>query len=149
VTEPLRLSFGVSCRAVDAFDMWTRGISMWWPTNHTVSGDRDALVIIEPQVGGRIFERAPWGAEFDWGWITRWQPPLVFAYRWHIASLADTATEVEIRFIEQEDRTTLVEIEHSGFDALGAEGPLRRDGNRVGWDELIPSFVAACAARQI
>lgn len=142
--EPLRVSFEVECSAVDAFDMWTRGISMWWPRSKTISRDRNAVVVIEARLGGRIFERAPSGEEFDWGWITSWQRPLRFTYRWHIGSSPDTATEVEVRFTEQGDRTTLVEIEHRGFEILGVEGPSRRDRNRLGWEEFIPVFVAAC-----
>jgi hypothetical protein len=145
VIEPLRLSFTVACSAADAFDMWTLGTSMWWPKAHTISGERDAAVVIEPRLGGRIFERTRSGEEFVWGRITGWQRPHAFAYKWHITSHPDTATDVEVRFTEQDDRTTLVEIEHSGFETLGPEGPLRRDRNRAGWDELIPSFVAACA----
>jgi Activator of Hsp90 ATPase homolog 1-like protein len=147
VIEPLRLSFTVGCNAADAFDMWTLGMSMWWPTSHTVSGERDAVVVIEPRVGGRIFERMPSGEELDWGWITSWQRPLGFVYRWHISTPPEQATEVEVRFTEQPNQTTRVEIEHRGFELLGIEGQKRRDSNRAGWEALIPRFAAACTER--
>ena len=41
------------------------------------------------------------------------------------------------------DRATWVEIEHRGWDVLGAEGQSWRDRNRAGWSTLLPSFVAA------
>ena len=145
--EPLRLSFTVACCAADAFDMWTLGTSMWWPREHTISGERDAAVVIEPRLGGRIFERTRSGEEFVWGHITGWQPPHAFTYRWHIGTPPEQATEVEVRFACQDNSTTLVEIEHRGFERLGAEGETRREGNRVGWEAFIPRFAAACAER--
>jgi Activator of Hsp90 ATPase homolog 1-like protein len=147
VIEPLRLSFTVACDAADAFDMWTRRTSMWWPKAHTISGERDAAVVIEPRSGGRIFERTRSGEEFEWGRITDWQPPDAFTYRWHISTPPEQATEVEVRFTDQHNGTTLVEIEHRGFEQLGAEGETRREGNRVGWEAFIPRFAAACGER--
>jgi hypothetical protein len=147
VIEPLRLSFTVACSAADAFDMWTLGTSMWWPKAHTISGERDAAVVIEPRLGGRIFERTRSGEEFVWGRITGWQRPHAFTYRWHISTPPEQATEVEVRFTGQDNSTTLVEIEHRGFEQLGAEGETRREGNRVGWEAFIPRFAAACAER--
>jgi hypothetical protein len=104
-------------------------------------------VVIEPRLGGRIFERTRSGKEFVWGRITGWQRPHAFTYRWHISSPPEQATEVEVRFTGQDNSTTLVEIEHRGFERLGAEGETRREGNRVGWEAFIPRFAAACAER--
>jgi hypothetical protein len=36
-----------------------------------------------------------------------------------------------------------VEIEHSGWEALGDEADAWRDQNRAGWDALLPHFAAA------
>ena len=120
---------------------------MWWPKTKTISGERDAAVVIEPRLGGRIFERTRSGEEFVWGRITGWQRPHAFTYRWHIGSPPAQATEVEVRFTGQDNSTTLVEIEHRGFERLGAEGETRREANRVGWETFIPRFAAACAER--
>ena len=53
------------------------------------------------------------------------------------------ATEVEIRFIERDDATTLVEIEHRGWERLGADGEGWRDRNHDGWATLLPHYIAA------
>jgi hypothetical protein len=50
---------------------------------------------------------------------------------------------VEIRFIDGGDATTQVEIEHSGWDRLGADGESWRDRNHGGWATLLPHYVAA------
>jgi hypothetical protein len=40
---------------------------------------------------------------------------------------------------------TTVEIEHRGWESLGAEGKDWRDRNRGGWATLLPLYVAAAA----
>ena len=69
-TDPLRISFEVRCPARHAFEVWTNGIATWWPANHSVSGEQGLDVVLEPRVGGRIFERTPTGQEHEWGEIT-------------------------------------------------------------------------------
>ena len=59
--EPLRLTFEVACPAAHAFQVWTERIAAWWPLDHTVSGQRGLRVVLEPHLGGRIFERTPTG----------------------------------------------------------------------------------------
>jgi uncharacterized protein YndB with AHSA1/START domain len=65
--EPLRIAFGVACPPERTFELWTERTSTWWPATHTVSARPDVQVIIEPGVGGRIYERTPQGDEHDWG----------------------------------------------------------------------------------
>ena len=108
-----------------------------------MSGAADAAVVLEPRPGGRIFERTPDGIEHDWGEVTIWEPPTRFGYLWHLRRDRADATEVEIRFVAAGERATRVEIEHRGWDVLGAEGQSWRDRNRAGWSTLLPSFVAA------
>jgi hypothetical protein len=74
MTPPLRITFEVACAAEHAFDVWTSRIGTWWPTDHTVTGQRDLLVVLEGEVGGRIFERTSDGVEHDWGEVTDWEP---------------------------------------------------------------------------
>ncbi|HYU83171.1 MAG TPA: hypothetical protein VEK80_00080, partial [Kribbellaceae bacterium] len=82
--EPLRLSFEVACPAEHAFRVWTAKISRWWPADHTVTGEPGLDVVLEPRVGGRIFERTAAGAEHEWGEITAWEPPRRLGYLWHL-----------------------------------------------------------------
>jgi hypothetical protein len=50
---------------------------------------------------------------------------------------------VEIKFVES-GAGTRVEIEHRGWDRLGALGPDWRNANQAGWRGLLPQFIAAC-----
>jgi len=144
--EPIRLSFDVACPVAHAFDVWTRRIAAWWPVDHSVSGEPDLAVILEPRVGGRIFERLASGVEHDWGEITTWDPPSRLGYLWHLRRDRADATEVEVRFVDRGDATTRVEIEHRGWERLGAGGEEWRDRNRGGWATLLPHYVAAAGS---
>jgi uncharacterized protein YndB with AHSA1/START domain len=140
--DPLVISFDVACSPAHAFETWTSRIDAWWPADHTASGDRDAVITLEPQLGGRLFERTPEGEEHDWGRVQEWDPPNRFGYTWHLRRDAADATDVRITFSALDDGGTRVEIVHSGWERLGAEGQEWRDRNRGGWDTLLPHFVA-------
>lgn len=146
-TEPLELVFTVACSPEHAFEVWANRTSLWWPHGHSVSGDRDLTVTIEPRAGGRIYERTPEGVEHEWGEVLTWEPPRRLVYLWHLRFDRADATEVEIGFApEPGGAGTAVTIVHRGWERLGAKGPERRARNERGWGGLIPHFVAACAA---
>jgi uncharacterized protein YndB with AHSA1/START domain len=140
--EPLNLEFEVDCEPAHAFDVWTARTSLWWPKSHTVSTESGLEVVFEPRVGGRIFERTNSGTEHDWGRILAWEPPGRIVYEWHLRVDRADATEVEIRFEPSGERTR-VQIEHRGWDRLGAPAIPRREGNLAGWGSLLPHYVAA------
>ena len=139
---PLRIEFDVDCAPAHAFAVWTEHIDRWWPRSHTVSGD-PALVVLDPELGGRLFERTADGAEIVWGEITAWEPPRRFAYLWHIRRDRSDATDVVISFDDGEAGSTRVRIVHDGWERLGSDGPSWRDANRGGWAGLLPHFQTA------
>ena len=141
--EPIRIELEVRGPARHAFEVWTNRISTWWPADHTVSGEPGLTVVLEGRPGGRIFERTSDGTEHDWGEVTVWEPPSRLGYLWHLRRDRADATEVEIRFTDRDDATTLVEIEHRGWERLGASGRDLRDGNCGGWATLLPHYEAA------
>jgi uncharacterized protein YndB with AHSA1/START domain len=143
--EPIRLRFEVACPVEHAFAVWTDRIGQWWPTDHTVSAEPGLTVVLEGRPGGRIFERRMSGLEHDWGEVTVWEPPTRLGYTWHLNRDASDATEVEIRFVATGEELTTVEIEHRGWERLGAEGEPWRDRNRGGWATLLPHYIAATA----
>ena len=96
--EALEFEVAVQCSNDHAFDVWANRTSMWWPRDHTRSGDPSAVVTFEPRVGGRVFERTPDGTEHDWGEVTVWEPPDRLVYLWHIYGDRSEATLVEDHF---------------------------------------------------
>lgn len=143
MTEPLWLRLEVACSAEHAFAIWTTRIDAWWPADHTASGRNDARVVLEPFVGGRIYERTSDGTEHDWGEVTHWEPPHRLGYLWHLRRDRADATDVEIRFVAATASSTVVEIEHRGWERLGADADVWRDRNRMGWSTLLPHFTTA------
>jgi uncharacterized protein YndB with AHSA1/START domain len=143
MTEPLRITLEVSCGLDHAFDTWTTHIDQWWPADHTVSGRADSTIVLEPGIGGRIIERTTDGVEHHWGSVTAWEPPTRLAYEWHIGRTPAVATVVDVRFRAVAAARTAVDIEHTGWERLGAEADTWRTRNQHGWDTLLPHFVAA------
>ena len=139
--DPLKLSFNVACTLDHAFETWTQRINLWWPADHTVSGKSNVTIVLEPVVGGRIYERMPNGDEHEWGEITAWEPPHRFSYLWHLRRDRADATDVEITFAQTDDGATRVDIVHSAWERLGAGGQDWRDRNFDGWNSLLPHFI--------
>ncbi len=61
-------------------------------------------------------------------------------YLWHLRRDRADATEVEIRSVRRGDVATRIEIEHRGWERLGAGGQDWRDRNRAGWETLLPHY---------
>ncbi|MGN6793532.1 MAG: SRPBCC domain-containing protein [Streptosporangiaceae bacterium] len=138
----MRLWFVVGCWAAPAFRVWTSRMSTWWPPDHTVTGHPER-VVLQGDVGGRIYERTADGAEHDWGEVTVWQPPSRLAYLWHLGIDRAIATEVDIRFVARGETATRIEIEHRGWERLGDAASSWREQNVAGWQSLLPHFRAA------
>jgi uncharacterized protein YndB with AHSA1/START domain len=145
VIDSIRLSFEVACPVEHAFAVWTTSIDQWWPRDHTVSAATGLTVVLEARPGGRIFEREASGVEHDWGEVTVWEPPARLGYTWHLNRDRTDATDVEIRFVADGEAVTRVEIEHRGWERLGAEAASWHDRNAGGWSTLLPHYIAACA----
>jgi uncharacterized protein YndB with AHSA1/START domain len=140
--EPLRMELTVECSVEHAFETWASETSRWWPSDHTVTGERGLTVTFEGRTGGRIFERTSSGAEHDWGEVLVWNPPHRLTYLWHIGRDRGHATEVDISFARVAEATAIV-IEHRGWERLGAAGAEMRERNRRGWSGLLPHFTRA------
>jgi len=145
MSGPLGLRFVVTCRPETAFRLWTEGIGKWWPADHTVSGD-PAAVVFEGRVGGRVFERARDGSEYEWGRVTLWEPPSLLGYTWYLGGESDDATDVRIGFCASGDDSTVVEIQHQGWERLGTRAEAWRERNRSGWESLIPHLIQAASS---
>jgi uncharacterized protein YndB with AHSA1/START domain len=116
-----------------AFRRFTDEIALWWPlASHSVGEDQAETVVMEGRVGGRIVETIRGGREVVWGTITAWEPPRRVAFTWHPGQAPATAQDVEVRFSPAGDRTR-VELEHRGFERLGALGRRARRGYPIGW----------------
>ena len=68
---PLEKEIRVACSREHAFAVFTSRIDVWWPRGHRRFGESELR--LEPFVGGRFFERAANGEEFDLGAVRIWE----------------------------------------------------------------------------
>lgn len=112
---------------------------------HSLSTVRAVDCVIEPHVGGEVYELRDDGARFSWGRVIEWEPPQRFVMTWHPGMPPDVAQQVEVRFTP-EGRGTRVDLEHRGWDVLGPQADEMREGYNNGWETVfVQLFAAACA----
>ena len=130
-TEAIRKTVLVDFTPAEAFELFTARIASWWPVGtHSYGGDAVKDVVLEPQVGGRLYEVTDDGQQ-DWGRVLGWDPPHRLRLDWQIGEAC--GTEVEVRF-SPEGPGARVELEHRGFSrpAIHATALHRRLGRRPG-----------------
>jgi hypothetical protein len=123
-----------------AFSVFVEQMETWWPATHHIQKDPFELIVVEPRVGGRWYERTVTGQECDWGTVLGWDPPNGVRLSWHVGPGHDSpdwvadmdpakASEVEVRFTSLDAGTTVVELIHSKLDRHGE-----------GWEQLRAIF---------
>jgi Activator of Hsp90 ATPase homolog 1-like protein len=124
-----------------AFRTFTAELGSWWPLpSKSVSMEDAETVMVEPAVGGRVYERARGGEQHPWGEVLVWDPPTRFAFSWHPGRAAETSQEVDVRFTGVEGGTR-VELEHRGWERLVGHGGEIPEHFDSGWDEALASYV--------
>ncbi|MEX2124021.1 MAG: SRPBCC domain-containing protein [Woeseia sp.] len=137
---PVRRSVDVSWDPDAAFRRFTADFESWWPTaTHSIGGKRVARVIFECREGGGIVEELVDGRRFQWGTVTRWDPPHAVGFSWHPSRDASTAQDVEVTFTPA-GAGTRVELTSSGWERLGAKGRRERKGYNIGWGSVMATY---------
>ncbi len=146
IVAPVRKAVEVARPPAEAFAIFTERIAAWWPLakGHSVYGADAATCRIEPRIGGAVSEQAKDGRTSLWGTVLAWEPPHRFIMTWHPGREADTAQEVEVRFIATAAGTR-VELEHRGWESLGAKATETRARYDGGWAVVLDiHFKKAC-----
>jgi uncharacterized protein YndB with AHSA1/START domain len=133
-----------------AWQVFTQKMSTWWPlATHKIGLSKAVDAIIEPQEGGRWYERGEDGSTCDWGRVLAWEPNGRLVLSWQITADwgfdPELHTEVEIRFIPEGTGRTRVELEHRGLGAYrGRMHEMRGifDSDR-GWSGILASFAGS------
>src|SRR5262249_58086597 len=114
-----------------ACQLFTRRVGDWWHRGgHGWYGEETAGVAFE---GERLVERSTGGDEAVWGEVLSWEPPQRIVFTWHPGyEEGAPATEVEVRF-RPTGASTIVELEHRGWERLGERGAAARAGYGNGW----------------
>ena|SRR5579862_3192962 len=151
---PVRKVIKVNASADVAFDVFTAGMSRWWPASHSISPTKAALkeVVMEPRAGGRWYEIGEDGSQCDWGHVLAWEPPSRLLLAWQIDGQwrydPNLVTEVEVRFAPEGADVTRVELEHRDIERFGDAAAAVRNAidSSGGWGGLLESFAKAAAA---
>lgn len=99
----MRRSVGVDLPVEEAFALFTRGVTSWWPVaTHSIAGEDVREVVWEERAGGEAYEVAADGTRSRWATVVAWEPPSRLVLAWKV-NPARPATEVEVRFAPFED----------------------------------------------
>jgi uncharacterized protein YndB with AHSA1/START domain len=123
-----------------AFSVFVEQMETWWPATHHIGKEPFELIVVEPRVGGRWYERTVSGSECQWGTVLEWDPPNSVRLSWHVGPGHDSpdwvadmdiakASEVQVRFTALDAGTTIVELIHSKLERHGE-----------GWEQLRAIF---------
>ncbi len=141
----LRKSVTVSVTPERAFEIFTAGVATWWPLRtHSVGEELAETVVIEPREGGRFYERTRGGDEHEWGVVTAWGPPALFACTWHPGYAPEEAQDLEVRFVP-DGTGTRVELVHTGWERRGDAGGTMMERYDSGWDYVVGELYAGAA----
>lgn len=149
--EPIKHTVTVPIPPDRAFELFVDELATWWPAEYTWAGDALETIAIEPEEGGRCFERGPHGFECDWGRVITWNSPHRLGFTWQVSPARvpepnpNKASDVDVRFVDETPSTTRVELEHRGFERHGEGGAGYRTGmaSPQGWPYILDRYVAA------
>jgi uncharacterized protein YndB with AHSA1/START domain len=142
---PVRKTIRVKAPIAHAFEVFTSGLTRWWPHDHSVGKKPLEKVLMEPRLGGRWLEISKDGTETPVATITHWEPPHRLVLLWQINAQwkpdLTMKSEVDVRFTADGPDATNVELVHHKFEIMGAEAgaSMRKDVDR-GWPSLVERF---------
>jgi uncharacterized protein YndB with AHSA1/START domain len=147
VNEPINASVTVRRSPEDAFRIFTQDMGSWWPLQaFSMAEDSEGKVkaesvVFEERAGGRVYEVMSDGTEGTWATILAWDPPRSFVLAWKPNRTDNPPTELEITFTP-DDGGTRVDLEHRGWERLGAIAAEARAGYGENWTGVLALFVA-------
>jgi len=146
VIAPVRKTVHVKAPIAHCFEVFTSGLTRWWPLTHGVGKKPIAKVLMEPRLGGRWLEIAEDGTETTAGTITLREPPHRFVMLWQVNAKwqpdAEMKSEIDVRFTADGLEATRVDLLHHKFETMGAEaGASMRKDVDGGWPGLLQLFV--------
>lgn len=141
MTDPIIKTILVNATPDRAFDIFVNRIGKWWPLDgHAVSaaqGQPALAVVIEPRVGGAIYETMFDGTRADWGQVQEFEEGRRLVFSWHPGTNKDRPTRVEVAFEPYGADQTKVTLTHSGWEVWATDAGDKRSGYDTGWDFVL------------
>jgi uncharacterized protein YndB with AHSA1/START domain len=154
MTQPaesvVRRNIVVPASQETAFLVFTERLGDFKPPEHNLLGSPIAETVLEPRVGGDIYDRGEDGSTCRWARVLAFDPPerLIFSWdigpTWQLESDPANASEVEVRFVAEAPDRTRVELEHRHIERHGPGWESVSFG--VGTDQGWPLYLARYAA---
>ena len=147
-TPPIAHELTVELTPEAAFARFVDDLGAWWPREYTWSAEALERIGIESRAGGMCFELGPHGFRCDWGRVLEFEAPERLVITWQIGPdrapvpVPQRASEVEVRFAAEGDRTTRVALEHRHFDRHGESAGAYRDtlASDQGWPFILGRY---------
>lgn len=132
-TTEIRHAVTVGVDIQRAFQVFTRRFDEIKPREHTLLAVPIAETVMEPWVGGRLYDRGADGDVCQWGRVLVVDEPrrIVFSWdispQWQVETDPDRCSEVEVTFEPEAADRTLVTITHRHLDRHGDGWQHERD----------------------
>jgi uncharacterized protein YndB with AHSA1/START domain len=142
---PVKRTLHLRVPPARAFEVFTAGMSRWWPVTHTTLQTAFKDAVVEPHAGGRWYHTGSDGSTAEVGRVRVWEPPSRLLLVWQLDPKwqydANLDTEVEVNFIAEGDGT-IVEFEHRHIERMGegAEAAHAAVGSPGGWTGLLEEY---------
>jgi uncharacterized protein YndB with AHSA1/START domain len=138
-----------------AFHVFTQEMQTWWPPEHHLLDAQLAEMVVEPRVGGDVYDVGTDGSTCRWARVLEYDPPNLFVFswdinlQWEVETDLERTSEVAITFTAEGENRTRVELEHRKLDRHGEGWEKMRDavGSPDGWGVGLRRFAEAAAAR--
>ena len=143
--DPIRRQIRVRGTPAQVFAHFVE-LSRWWPMGYSRSGARFAGAYVEPEIGGRWYEKDIDGGESSWGDVRAYDPGHRLVVGFNVRpdqgmEPPERQSEVEVTF-EASGDDTVVNLEHRDLDkhAEGADVIAQGMGSDHGWPLILASF---------
>ena len=147
--DPIHATVTVRRTPEDAFRVFTREMGSWWPLQaFSMAEDAEEgqvkaeSVIVEEREGGRVYEVMSDGNQGTWATILAWEPPRRLVLAWKPNRTDNPPTELEVTFTA-DGESTRVDLEHRGWERLGALAEEARAGYGENWNGVLALFAGA------
>jgi uncharacterized protein YndB with AHSA1/START domain len=146
----LRLDIVVEVPVEHAFRVFTERFDEIKPRDHNLLPVPIERTVLEPRVGGTVYDVGTDGSRCTWARVLAYEPPnrLVISWdispRWQVEPDPDRTSEVEIRFTAEAPERTRVLLEHRHLDRHGEgwEGFTTLDTGQ-GWPLYLERYLDA------
>ena len=121
----LNVEVTVEVPAEHAFRVFTEQFDRIKPREHNLLAAPIERTVLEPHVGGRIYDVGTDGSTCAWARVLAFEPPerLLISWdispQWQVETDPDRTSEVEIRFVAETPGRTRVLLEHRHLDRHG------------------------------